>query len=186
MKTIKYIASTILLSSMAVSAIAASPNGPKPENCPPNQIPVFKQNIGWVCDYPHIQSNTTSPEATSRGGLSKATTTTKPQRAKPDLSIANHYQMTGPTPTIDKFKVYVKNTGSAKSPACNMSMNSSNGGGSISVPEIKAGGGEWIEVTFAKFKDKTAINLYVDSQKKVNESNEKNNAYRFAWKAPRK
>ena len=102
--------------------------------------------------------------------------------ALPDLSIANHMQQKSPAPNTDKFKVYVKNTGQAKSAPSKMSIDGSSGGGEVSVPAINPGSGTWVEVTFFEFKDNSTVKLYIDSQKKVMESNEKNNAYRFNWK----
>lgn len=102
--------------------------------------------------------------------------------ALPDLSIANHAQQQSPAANTDKFKVYVKNTGQAKSAPSKMSLKSTSGSGDVAVPAINPGSGTWIEVTFFEFKDNSTINLFVDSQKKVAESNENNNAYRFEWK----
>jgi len=104
-----------------------------------------------------------------------------PGRAKADLSIANMFKQNDPNPNLDKFRVYVKNTGSVDSPASKMSINSSSGGGEVSVPAIVANSGQWVEVQFFAFEDGSRIRLMVDSHKKVAESNESNNVYAFNW-----
>ncbi len=177
--SLKYIASAILLTTVTAGAFAASPNGPKPK-CQLGLIPVV-QNGSWVCAEPGYQSGT-QPQAasTGRGSMSKVTVA-KPERAKPDLSIANLMKLNDPTPNVDTFKVYVKNTGPVKTVPCKMSLNSKSGGGEVSVPSIPANGGEWIEVKFFEYKDGSRIQLAVDSEKKIAESNEANNKYSFNW-----
>jgi CARDB len=180
MKNVKHLISAIVLSTLTASAFAGPVNGPKPK-CPMGQLPVLKNNI-WVCEEPSIK-------APSRPGLSSSTSRqtmankapTRPQRAKPDLSIANILKLNEPTPNVDKFKVYVKNTQGVASAPCKMSLNSTSGGGEIAVPQIPANSGKWLEVSFFEFKDGSRIRLMVDSQKKVTETNENNNKYAFNW-----
>lgn len=178
MKTVKYLVSAVVLSSLATAAFAGPVGGPKPK-CPPGQLPVLKNNI-WVCDEPHIKAPSRPNMSTTAPNRAVAAPTRSP-RGKPDLSIANIIKQNDPTPNVDKFKVYVKNTENTASPACKMSLNSSSGGGEVSVPAIPANSGTWIEVKFFEFKDGSRISLYVDSQKKVPETNENNNKYAFNW-----
>jgi len=176
MKTRTLLLSAALLSTITFNAMAASPNGPKPK-CPMGEIPVL-ENGSWQCKQPSIKAQTrpqASTAAPARAGIKKATI------ALPDLSIANIMKQNDPTPNVDTFKVYVKNTGNAKSAACKMSLDSSSGGGEMSIPSIKAGSGKWIEVKFFEYKKGSRIRLFVDSQKKVVETNEGNNKYAFNW-----
>lgn len=180
MKTIKYITATILLSSLAFNAYAGSSNGPK-LRCQNGQIPVLENNE-WKCGNPHVQAPTSNSESqsSSRFKLKKASPL-KPPRAKPDLSIANIIKLNDPTPQVDSFKAYVKNTKNIASSPSKLSFVSNGAGGEVNVASIPANSGKWIEVQFFEFKDGARISLMVDSQKKVNETNESNNKYTFNW-----
>ncbi|WP_101756923.1 CARDB domain-containing protein [Oceanicoccus sp. KOV_DT_Chl] len=178
MKTLNLLVSAMLLTTFTMGTLAASPNGPKPK-CKMGEIPVLKSG-SWVCAEPGIQAQTNAQEGrASTAKVSRATP--PPARAMPDLSIANMLKLQSPAANIDAFKVYVKNTGSMKSAPCKMSLSSTNGGGELSVESIPANSGKWVEVSFAAFKDGSRIKLVVDSQKKVTESDEKNNTYAFNW-----
>lgn len=181
MKTInfKQLISAVILSTVAVSAMAASPNGPKPK-CPMGQIPVLKNNM-WVCAEPSIKAATKPQAATAAPAAINRATPEKPERAKPDLSIANVMKQNDPTPDVDSFKVYVKNTGPVASAPTKMSLNSPKGGGEVSVESIPANSGKWIAVQFFSFDRGDRILLEVDSIKKVTESNENNNKHAFNW-----
>ena len=63
MKTIKYVTSIIVLSSIALNVNAASPNGPKLK-CPNGQIPILKNNE-WRCATPSLKAPTQSRGAES-------------------------------------------------------------------------------------------------------------------------
>lgn len=168
---------TLLIAGFTASVQAAAPGGPKPK-CPFGQLPVLK-NGTWFCEDAKIQSKPKSERFAAIGSTAK--TVKAPSRAKPDLSIANILKLNDPTPNLDKFKVYVKNTGSVASPASKLSFNGSSGGGEVSVPQIAAKSGHWVEVQFFEFRDGSRIKLMADSQKKVAESNESNNVYGFNW-----
>lgn len=178
MKTRTLLLSAALLSTVAFNALAASPNGPKPK-CPMGEIPVL-ENGSWQCKEPSIKAPTrpqASTAAPSRGGIKIQ----KASIAMPDLSIANVSKKNDPTPNVDTYSVYVKNTGNKDSAPCKMYFNASSGQGEFNVPQIKAGSGEWIEVKYFEYKDGSRISLYVDSQKTVAETNEGNNKYAFNW-----
>lgn len=177
--TFKQLISAVILSTVAVSAMAASPNGPKPK-CPMGQIPVLKNNM-WVCAEPSLKAPVTPQATTATPATIKRAVPEKPERAKPDLSIANILKQKNPSPDVASFKAYVKNTGPVASAATKMSLNSPKGGGEISVEAIPANSGKWIEVTFFNFDRGDRIMLVVDSIKKVNESNENNNKHAFNW-----
>lgn len=179
-KTIKQLISAVVLSTVAVSAFAAPTNAPKPK-CPLGQIPVLKNNM-WVCEQPSIKAATKAERATAHPATAvKRATPTKPERAKPDLSIANIIKLNDPTPDVASFKVYVKNSEGVASTPTKMSINSPKGGGEMTVDAIPANSGKWIVVKFFNFDRGDRILLEVDSIKKVNETNENNNKYAFNW-----
>jgi len=176
----QYVASAILLSSVAFSVSAAAPNEAKLK-CVNGQIPVMENNE-WGCGDPTIQSPTNAGAglSSSRQTLSKAPT--KPSlRGKPDLSIANIVKLNDATPNVDSFKVYVKNSQNVASPANKMFLSSTSGSGDVNVGPIPANSGNWITVKFFEFEGGSRISLKVDSHKKVAETNENNNTYAFNW-----
>lgn len=179
--TFKKLASTLILSSVAISVFAAPANGPKP-TCSLGKIAVV-ENHTWVCKEPGIKTKELDKSSTLRlpaKQLDKASPS-KPERAKPDLSIGNILKQHNPNPNIDTFKVYVRNTQGVASPATKMSLNSPKGGGEVSVPALPANGGEWVEVSFFKFDKGDRILLMADAHQKVAETNESNNKYAFNW-----
>lgn len=180
MKTIKFLSATMLLGSLALNAYAGSPNGPKLK-CRNGQIPVLVNNE-WKCGDPEVQAPKSNSGRLSQSGKKFGTVMpVKPQRVKPDLSIANIIKLNDPTPNIDSFKAYVKNTKNVASAPSKLSFNSNGAGGEVSVAAIPANSGKWVEVQFFEFKDGARISLMADSQKKVNEANESNNKYTFNW-----
>ncbi len=181
MKIVKYIISAVVLSMLTVNAIAASSNGPKPR-CPIGQIPALQNHI-WVCSEPTMKAPGRSGATAKSSSMQlNKKAPTKPKRAKPDLSIVNMMKLNNPNPTIDAFKVYVKNSNAVACPASKMSLSSlSGGGGELSVAPIPANSGKWVTVTFFKFKKGDRILLVIDSKKKVAETNELNNKYAFNW-----
>lgn len=175
-KLAKVTMTTLLVAGFTASVQAGSLGGPKPK-CPMGQLPVLK-NGAWFCEDAKIQAK---PSGERNFTASGSKVVKMPGRAKADLSIANMFKQNDPNPSLDKFRVYVKNTGSVDSPASKMSINSSSGGGEVSVPAIVANSGQWVEVQFFAFEDGSRIRLMIDSHKKVAESNESNNVYAFNW-----
>lgn len=177
--TFKQLVSVAILATVAVSAVAAPSNGPKPK-CPLGQIAVLKNNM-WVCDEPSIKAPTKPMQSSVSQAKLKRAVPAKPERAKPDLSIANVYKLNDPTPDVASFKVYVKNTEGVASAATKMSLSSPKGGGEVTVDAIPANSGKWITVQFFNFDRGDRILLNVDSIKKINETKEDNNKYAFNW-----
>jgi len=176
--TFKKLATSLVLSSIALSVFAAPANGPKP-SCSLGKIAVVENNI-WVCQEATIKAKDQTTSRLPIRQLDKASPA-KPERAKPDLSIANILKQNSPNPNIDTFKVYVKNTEGVASPATKMSLHSPKGGGEVSVPSLPANGGQWVEVSFFKFDQGDRILLMADAHQKVPETNESNNKYAFNW-----
>lgn len=178
---IKQLVSAVVLSTVAVSALAAPTNAPKPR-CPLGQIAVQKNNM-WVCEQPSVKTATQPQRATAQPATPAVSRVTpaKPERAKPDLQIANVMKMNDPTPNVDSFKVYVKNTEGVAAPASKLSVSSTNGGGEVSVEPIPANSGKWVLVKFFSFDRGARVMLEVDSQHKINETNETNNKHAFNW-----
>lgn len=178
--TFKKLAATLFLSSVAVSVMAAPTTGPKPL-CSFGKIAVVENNH-WVCKEPTIKANDQQSEASRLPNMQlDKVSLSQPERAKPDLSIANILKLNSTTPNVDKFKVYVKNTQGVASPASKMSLNTPKGGGEVSVPSLTANGGEWVEVSFFKLDQGDRILLIADTNNKVAETNESNNKYAFNW-----
>ena len=62
-----------------------------------------------------------------------------------------------------------------------MSINSTSGEVDVPVMSILANSGKWVIVKLAKLRDGSRVSLMVDSQKKIAETNEKNNKHTFNW-----
>lgn len=198
----KIAALTVTLSALAVSviatnAMAANPNGPKPK-CPPGQILVVENNQ-YQCEQPSIKAKTKPAErATSGKRVQKPTKpklpVIKPIKAQiklPDLRIVSAKLKPG-TPNV--YIVRVKNQGQAVAPSqavwgAHYLKNNTSWGGATIFPAIPAGAAKQLELMIPtpnndnslgdKFGDKIVFDA--DFQKKVVESNEKNNKFTIKY-----
>jgi len=183
-RMIKSLIATAALSVIASGTFAAATNnsGPAPK-CPFGQIAVKKNNL-WVCEQLKIKAPSKGLEAVPTAGNQYKATTTKPPRAKADLTVTNGSDAVGralpnSTPNWErKIFVHISNIGSSASQGGYVEVKLNNGAiGKGSMPTINPNQTRLVYIEFRSPlpEGRLVADIKADSTNQVAESNESNN-----------
>ncbi|WP_169543611.1 CARDB domain-containing protein [Sneathiella aquimaris] len=171
--TLSTLLTALVISTVASSAMANNPNGPKPK-CPLGQLPVL-ENGAYHCEDAKIKSNSAP---------SRSMTAPKRVKAKvalPDFKIMGAKRKPGSQNT---FQVKIRNMGAGPAPqgvlfGQHFLANNQSWGADAIIPPIASGQTKLVTITIPpeNYTRGDRLLFTADYFKKITESNETNNSY---------